>query len=73
MSSDPTLYITADTHLRGDPDEPAMWGFRRLCDRVREERAPLYVLGDLFDFWVGPRQARLPGFRAGICRRCRMC
>ncbi len=64
MNSGPTVYITADTHLRGAPDEPALRGFKRLCDRAREECAPLYVLGDLFDFWVGPRQARMVGFRA---------
>ena len=63
MTSNRASYITADLHLRGDPDEPALPGFRALCRRVVEEGVPLYVLGDLFDFWVGARQARLDGFR----------
>lgn len=63
MISGPTVYITADTHLQGAADEPALRGFRRLCDRVREEGAPFYLLGDLFDYWVGPRQARMKEFR----------
>jgi UDP-2,3-diacylglucosamine hydrolase len=57
------IYVTADLHLRGEADEPALFGFRNLCRRVVEERAPLYILGDLFDYWVGAGQARLPGFR----------
>jgi UDP-2,3-diacylglucosamine hydrolase len=57
------VYVTADLHLRGEAGEPALLGFRNLCRRVVEERAPLYILGDLFDYWVGSRQARLPGFR----------
>jgi len=58
------IYVTADLHLRGEADEPPMFGFRNLCRRVVEERAPLYILGDLFDYWVGSGQARLPGFRS---------
>lgn len=61
MSAD--IYVTADLHLRGEEDEPAWLGFRSLCRRVRSERAPLYLIGDVFDYWVGPRQAQLAGFR----------
>jgi len=58
------IYVTADLHLRGEADEPPLFGFRNLCRRVAEERAPLYILGDLFDYWVGSGQARLAGFRS---------
>ncbi|MBN2490563.1 MAG: UDP-2,3-diacylglucosamine diphosphatase [Planctomycetes bacterium] len=59
----PDRYVTADLHLRGEASEPPWIGFRSLCRHVAGEGAPLYVLGDLFDYWVGPRQARLEGFR----------
>lgn len=61
MSAD--IYVTADVHLRGEENELAWLGFRSLCRRARSEAAPLYVIGDLFDFWVGPKQVRLGGFR----------
>lgn len=53
-----TVAIT-DLHLSpvGDPRTDT---FIRWCDGLRD--APrLLILGDLFDMWVGPRQARLPG------------
>jgi UDP-2,3-diacylglucosamine hydrolase len=59
----PDLYVTADLHLRGEANEPPLMGFRNLCRRVGESGSPLYILGDLFDYWVGARQVRLDGFR----------
>lgn len=55
-----TLFVS-DVHLT--PAEPEV--YVAFC-RFLEEEAPgaraLHVLGDLFDFWVGPAQARVPGF-----------
>ncbi len=64
MSPTKPILVTGDTHLRGDPDEPAWGGFRKLCKHAATECAALYHLGDLFDYWVGPKQATLPAFRA---------
>lgn len=58
MSKDRIVFL-ADVHLSGSkPDKE-----RRFLDFLGglEGRAgALYVLGDLFDFWVGPRHAKLP-------------
>ena len=57
------IYVTADLHLRGEPNEPSLLGFRALCQHAAEAHATLYIVGDLFDYWVGPRQAKMTGFR----------
>jgi UDP-2,3-diacylglucosamine hydrolase len=52
-----TLFI-ADLHLDATQAEPC----RGFAAWLAELRAPrLVVLGDLFDAWVGPAHARLPG------------
>jgi UDP-2,3-diacylglucosamine hydrolase len=58
----------SDVHL--DPKEPArtaMWlGFMDAVRAARFERA--YIVGDLFQYWVGAGHERLPDFRAPIER-----
>ncbi len=50
--------IIADLHLDLGRDDPGP-GFAGWLEALRAPR--LVVLGDLFDFWVGPGQERLPG------------
>ena len=55
----------ADVHL--SPREPART--ERLIRFLRRE-APhadeIYILGDLFDYWIGPRHLRLPDYREAL-------
>ncbi|MHC4859105.1 MAG: metallophosphoesterase, partial [Planctomycetota bacterium] len=58
-AGDRVLFVS-DVHLT--PSEP---GIRRLFRRFLEDAAgarALFILGDLFDYWVGAKQARLPDF-----------
>lgn len=53
-------YFVADAHLgQGSPDSNAARerDLLRFFDRVLAERAALYVVGDLFDFWFEYRHA----------------
>ena len=50
--------IAADLHLRGD--EAARGAFAALLELARASRAPLYILGDLFHYWLGPKHLRHP-------------
>ena len=43
----------------------ALFGF---LQAVRGEAEALYILGDLFDYWVGPRQRRRPAWGAFLDR-----
>lgn len=61
----PSLFIS-DLHLSDADPNGIRWfaTFTKWLDRsVCEE---LFILGDLFDFWVGPKQMRLAGFRPVI-------
>ncbi len=63
------VLFVSDVHLT--PLEPAIFaGFCRFLDTEAPGARALYVLGDLFDFWVGRRQNRLPGY-AEVFRRLR--
>ena len=55
--------FVSDVHLH--PAEPDRTGrFLSFLDYVRGERFPnLFILGDLFHFWVGPKHAALPDYR----------
>lgn len=66
------VLITGDTHLRGGREEPAWRGFRQLCDFAEHHASAVYHIGDLFDYWVGPRQAKLPGFADVVDRIARL-
>jgi UDP-2,3-diacylglucosamine hydrolase len=65
---DRVLFVS-DVHL--SPDEPEV--FVRFCRFLRDDAAgarALYILGDLFDFWIGRRQASIPGY-GEVFRRIR--
>ena len=54
-----TDYFVADVHLA--PNAPDLSDrFVRFLDRVRREAGRLFLLGDIFDLWVGRKQARMP-------------
>ncbi|MHC4959871.1 MAG: UDP-2,3-diacylglucosamine diphosphatase [Planctomycetota bacterium] len=51
-------YFASDFHLAEDrPDITER--FLRFLDMVAENADRLFLLGDIFDLWVGPKQARL--------------
>ncbi|HEX6884091.1 MAG TPA: (d)CMP kinase [Planctomycetota bacterium] len=57
--------VIADLHL--DPGQAAGW--EAFQTWLADLRAPLLlVLGDLFEYWTGPAQARLPEFAALLAR-----
>jgi len=51
-------YFVSDVHLAEERPEVTR-RFLRFLDRVREDGRRLFLLGDIFDLWVGPRQTRL--------------
>ncbi|HUR26598.1 MAG TPA: UDP-2,3-diacylglucosamine diphosphatase [Planctomycetota bacterium] len=52
--------VISDLHLEATAVSEASARFERFLDAVRA-RSQLWILGDLFDAWVGPAHARLPG------------
>ncbi len=51
-------YFASDVHV--SPERPHITArFLRFLDRVMEDGNRLFLLGDIFDFWVGPKQRRL--------------
>jgi UDP-2,3-diacylglucosamine hydrolase len=53
--------MVSDVHLT--PSEPEVFlHFMKFLSKEAAGARALYILGDLFDFWVGRRQAELPGF-----------
>jgi len=64
----PTLFLS-DLHL--SPDRPATAdAFAAFCDGPAREAAAVYVLGDLFDWWIGDDQLDEPfAARVGAAMR----
>lgn len=64
----PTLFAS-DLHL--SPDRPALASaFRIFCARPAREAGAVYLLGDLFDWWIGDDQLGGP-FEAAIAEAIR--
>lgn len=62
MSADPRCVFLSDVHLTSaDPAKTARFleFLRGTCGRIER----LYLLGDLFDYWIGPRHIALPDYR----------
>lgn len=58
MESDPTLFLS-DLHL--SPERPsALAAFHAFAAGPARSAAAVYILGDLFDWWVGDDQMREP-------------
>jgi len=66
--SRPTLFLS-DQHL--SPARPqALAAFHAFCAGPARDAAAVYMLGDLFDFWIGDDQLREP-FVAAVVRSMR--
>jgi len=55
------VVFASDVHLT--PAEPEVFvRFCRFLDETAKGAAALFLLGDVFDFWVGERQLEVPGY-----------
>ena len=61
------VLFTSDVHLTPREPEIFLHFMKFLREEVPGARA-LYLLGDLFDFWVGRKQAELPAFAEVLLR-----
>jgi len=52
-------FFVSDVHLSAERSDVSA-RFLRFLDCVEAEAARLFLLGDIFDLWVGPKQTRLP-------------
>jgi len=67
-SAKPTLFLS-DLHL--SPDRPAaLRAFHAFAAGPAREAAAVYMLGDIFDWWVGDDQVRIP-FVADVVKSMR--
>jgi UDP-2,3-diacylglucosamine hydrolase len=65
--SNPVDYFASDAHL--SPERPDVTDrFLRFLDRAQRDAHRLFLLGDIFDLWVGPKQTRLPYARPIIAK-----
>ncbi len=52
-------YFISDLHL--DPSRPHLFKlFHELIEQIRDQAEALYILGDLFEFWLGDDIIDLP-------------
>jgi UDP-2,3-diacylglucosamine hydrolase len=59
MTPDEVDYFASDVHLAaGRPFVTDL--FLRFCDHVRRDATRFFLVGDIFDLWVGQKQQRLP-------------
>lgn len=57
--------FVSDIHLSTrQPERTA--AFVRFLDREAPRAAELYILGDLFDYWIGPKHLALPDYREAL-------
>jgi len=64
-------YFASDVHV--SPERPHVTArFLRFLAKVEENGNRLFLLGDIFDFWVGPKQRRLGYVRPLLDRLSRM-
>ena len=67
-STKPTLFLS-DLHL--SPDRPgALRAFHAFAAGPARDAAAVYMLGDIFDWWVGDDQMRIP-FVADVVKSMR--
>lgn len=57
IAPDEAVWVTGDVHLAPGDEERARF-FLRFLAAARARAARLVILGDLFDYWVGPRHGR---------------
>ena len=52
-------YFISDLHL--DPSRPDLFSlFHKFIEKIRPDAEALYILGDLFEFWIGDDVIDLP-------------
>lgn len=51
--TDSYTLITADVHLQPNDDDPINQAFYRFLDEEASKADALYIIGDLFEMWVG--------------------
>ncbi|MHC4408438.1 MAG: UDP-2,3-diacylglucosamine diphosphatase, partial [Planctomycetota bacterium] len=56
--SDGVDYFVSDVHLAAERPRVSDL-FLRFCDHVAKDATRLFLLGDIFDLWVGRKQERL--------------
>jgi UDP-2,3-diacylglucosamine hydrolase len=52
-------YFASDVHVAAEQPQISD-RFLRFLDQVMQDGQRLFLLGDIFDLWVGPKQKRLP-------------
>lgn len=64
LASGKKIYFASDLHL-GAPNREESWvrerRFVNWLDRIKDDAAEIYLVGDLFDFWFEYRRAVPPG------------
>lgn len=65
LAPDDVVWVTGDVHLPPDDDARASL-FLAFLAAARREAGRLVLLGDVFDYWVGPRHARRCAYRPVI-------
>ncbi|MYD78280.1 MAG: UDP-2,3-diacylglucosamine diphosphatase, partial [Gammaproteobacteria bacterium] len=59
------IYFLSDTHL--SPNQPVVYDkFLRYLRSIRKDADELYILGDLFDYWIGDDGSALLGHNPAI-------
>ena len=59
QSSKNKTYFISDLHL--DPSQPHLFKlFHDFIEKIRDDAEALYILGDLFEFWIGDDIIELP-------------
>jgi UDP-2,3-diacylglucosamine hydrolase len=56
------IVFFSDLHLSDEVPERVV-RFFRILERLRGETHTIYLLGDTFDFWIGPKNERLSPYR----------
>ncbi len=68
LSIDGTVRLISDLHLQPDADAVNQRFYRFLDACVADRISALFILGDLFEYWVGD-DALIDPFNADICQR----
>ncbi len=59
------IYFISDIHL--NPDQPDLYlQFEEFLQSIRNDARQLYILGDLFDYWIGDDGTELLGHQKAV-------
>jgi UDP-2,3-diacylglucosamine hydrolase len=65
LGSDERVWVTGDVHLAPDDSQRATF-FLAFLKEAQRSADRLVLLGDLFDYWIGPRHGRACAYRQVI-------